>query len=70
MKNTIKFILLPALLFTLFAVQAPRLSAAESNQSVTEVKHKHRPGYKWVAGHYDRNKFGKLVWIPGHWKRI
>ena len=24
----------------------------------------------WVKGHYSRNKFGKLVWVPGHWKNI
>ncbi|HMT12843.1 MAG TPA: YXWGXW repeat-containing protein [Ignavibacteria bacterium] len=70
MKNMIKFILLPALLFTMFAIQTPSLSAAETEAPVSVVKHKHRPGYKWISGHYEKNKFGKLVWIPGHWKKI
>ena len=70
MKKSINLILLPVLLFTMFAIQAPRLMAAETKAPVSEVKHKHRPGYKWVTGHYEKNKFGKLVWIPGHWKKI
>lgn len=70
MKNTIKLVLLPLLLTTMFAIQAPNLSASETKAPASEIKHKQRPGYKWVAGHYERNRFGKLVWIPGHWKRI
>ncbi len=70
MKKSINLILLPVLLFTMFAIQAPSLMAAETKAPVSEVKHKHRPGYKWVTGHYEKNKFGKLVWIPGHWKKI
>ena len=31
---------------------------------------KPRPGYFWVEGHYKVNRFGKMVWVPGHWKRI
>jgi len=43
---------------------SPRLSVYVSSIS------KPGPNYVWVAGHYTRNKFGKLVWVPGHWKKI
>ena len=31
-----------------------------------------RPLYErvWVEGHYEYNKYGRLVWVPAHWKRI
>ncbi|MCI0449516.1 MAG: hypothetical protein L0Y79_06995 [Chlorobi bacterium] len=32
--------------------------------------HKPGPNYVWVEGHYKINKYGKLVWVPGHWKRV
>jgi len=24
----------------------------------------------WVEGHYKYNKYGRLVWVPAHWKDI
>ena len=39
--------------------------------SVTVIsKIKPGPKYVWVAGHYKHNTYGKLVLVPGHWKRI
>jgi len=32
--------------------------------------HKPGPNYIWVEGHNKLNKFGKWVWVPGHWKRV
>lgn len=32
--------------------------------------HKPGPNYVWVAGHFKYNKFGKKVWVPGHWKKV
>ena len=31
---------------------------------------KPRPGYFWVDGHYKVNRYGKMVWVPAHLKRI
>lgn len=31
---------------------------------------KTRPCHKWIKGHYRRNRHGRLIWVPGHWKRF
>ena len=35
---------------------------------ITTVKT--RPCHKWIKGHYRRNRRGRLIWVPGHWKRV
>ena len=31
---------------------------------------KPRPGFFWVEGHYKINRYGRMVWVPGHWNRF
>jgi hypothetical protein len=38
--------------------------------SPVKVVNKPGPNYVWVGGHYKFNKYGKAVWVPGHWKKI
>jgi len=28
------------------------------------------PNYVWVECHWKFNKFGKKVWVRGHWKKV
>jgi len=35
---------------------------------VTTVKT--RPCHKWIRGHYRRNRYGRLIWVPAHRSRI
>ena len=44
--------------------------SAETQTVTISVNKKPGPNYIWIAGHYKHNKFGKLIWVPGHWKRV
>lgn len=48
----------------------PRVTFAFGKPNSHIVYAKPGPNYVWVEGHYKLNKFGKLVWVPGHWKKV
>jgi hypothetical protein len=43
-------------------VKAPRAGL------ITIVKT--RTCHKWVKGHYRRNRYGRIIWVPGHWRKV
>jgi hypothetical protein len=67
--NFLKSIIIPLIAVMGFIT----LNSGETNAAPRVgiyAPHKSGPNYIWVGGHYKNNKFGKLVWIPGHWKKI
>ena len=58
-------------LFLLTAIFAATDSAYANSNTVSNNVSVNTSAYRvWVKGHYERNKFGKLVWIPGHWRKF
>ncbi len=64
----LSFILTFANSSTVFA--GPRIKVTFGKPNTHIVYSKPGPNYVWVEGHYKLNKFGKLVWVPGHWKKV
>lgn len=69
MKPVKSILIALILLIGFFAVNTAEANAGPKlRYYTTSVKMKH--GYIWVEGHYKINKYGKRVWIPGHWKKV
>lgn len=70
--RTIKTSILTVLAAIVILCAVNTTSYSTETQKVTISNDIKKPGprYVWVSGHYKHNKFGKLLWIPGHWKRV
>lgn len=48
----------------------PRVVVALNAPPVEVIKVSPGPRHKWVRGHYRVRLRGRMVWVPGHWRRI
>ena len=73
LKGLILAVLMAILLLGSLSTDAaawPRVRVYAGIPTVAVVKVKPGPNFVWVEGHYKINKHGRMVRVPGHWKRI
>lgn len=70
--KTIKYIIPAVLTFLTVTAFSVETNAAQFTGSETSVTNNHWPRHKrvWISGHYKVNRHGRVVWVPGHWRRV
>ena len=69
--KTLKIIALALILSSaVIAFGSTALSETASVTNTENVSVKFAPEFVWIKGHYKVDRFGFVVWVPGHWRRI
>ncbi len=49
---------------------APRVEVVFGPTPIEVITTCPGPGFIWIRGHYRFGLWGRMVWVPGHWRRI